>query len=185
MDTDSNYMALAGELLNCIKPNMLATFPDEYERWMVIPYCDQHKQAFWTVAQKGGDVDTVTSQPCCQMRFKHDSRTPGKFKQEFKGTAIVALNSKTYICSSAPVEGQHNGRTKLSSKGLSKRTNNLTLNHYKKVLRSRRHLNGVNTGFVRKRNNTVTYSQIKRGLSYFYGKRLVCSDGVTTRPLRV
>ena len=91
-------MALAGELFNCIKPDMLSTFPSEYERWMVIPYCQQHKQAFWTVAQKGGDVEIVTSQPCCQMRFKHDSRTPGKFKGRVYSMGKIPIFCRELAC---------------------------------------------------------------------------------------
>jgi len=184
MDTDSNYMALSAELFQCVKPECWETFPQEFERWMVEPYCSNHRQQFWNLVWMGEDTSSVTSQTCCRNHYRHDSRTPGKFKQEFKGDAIVALNSKTYICS-ASGSATTPANTKLSSKGLSKRTNSLSLNHFRSVLRSRRHVHGVNTGFVRKNNKTLTYSMIKRGLTYFYPKRLVCSDGVSTEPLDV
>ena len=180
MDTDSNYMALAGELFDCVKPERRHSFPDEFERWMVVPYCEEHRHDCWERVWLGQDPSLVTRQPCCTGRFRHDSRTPGKFKQEFKGTAIVALNSKTYICADTSTD-----QTKLSSKGLSKRTNRLSIHDYRRVLRTRRHLNGVNTGFVRKNNKTFTYSMIKRGLTDFYAKRRICSDGVTTMPLTI
>ena len=182
MDTDSNYMALSAELLHSVKPERVMTFPREYELWMVLPYCPQHRDAFWERVARKRSVDEVTDQPCCRQHYKHDSRTPGKFKQEFKGQAIVALNSKTYLCSESTDNG---GKSKLSSKGLSKRTNKLSLDDYKTVLTTKHHKSGVNTGFVRKPNKTYTYSMIKRGLTYFYAKRRVCEDGVSTEPLTV
>ena len=182
MDTDSNYMALSGELLDVIKPERRDTFPEEFERWMVSPYCPTHRAIFWDRTRRGQSVDEIVAQDCCRQYSKHDGRTPGKFKQEFKGSAIVALNSKTYICSERT---DSDLGVKLSSKGLSKRTNKLSLNDYRSVLRTKRHVCGVNTGFVRKRNKTFTYSMIKRGLTYFYAKRRVCPDGVSTEPLAI
>ena len=35
---------------------------------------------------------------CCLKVYQYDSRTPGLFKEEFRGDGIVALNSKTYFC---------------------------------------------------------------------------------------
>ena len=146
---------------------------------MVIPYCGSHRQQFWELVWLGKDVTKITSQDCCQRYYKYDSRTPEKFKQEFKGDAIVALNSKTYICcASETADRPHD--IKLSSKGLSNHTNKLTVKDFKTVLRSRRHLHSVNTGFVRKNNRTLTYRMIKRGLRYFYHERRVCADAIST-----
>jgi len=178
MDTDSNYMALSGELLDIVKPLRALTFPREYECWMVLPYCPEHRDAFWDKVRLNQFVKDITGQECCRRYYKYDSRTPGKFKQEFKGDCIVALNSKTYLCSAG-------SDVKLSSKGLSKRTNKLNVEHYHSILRTKRCVTGLNTGFVRKKNRTFTYSMIKRGLTYFYAKRRVCDDGVSTEPLTV
>jgi hypothetical protein len=30
-----------------------------------------------------------------------------------------------------------------------------------------------------------TYTQIKNGLSYSYGKRIICEDGISTKPLKI
>ena len=86
----------------------------------------------------------------------------------------MALNSKTYFC------WRNDGGVKLSSKGLSKSTNQLTEEHYLTVLRSGEQATGVNRGFVRKDNRTYTYEQVKTGLTYFYAKRKVEDDGVST-----
>ena len=78
---------------------------------------------------------------------------------------------------------RNNNSSKVSSKGLSKRTNNLKENDFRSVLTTKNSLCGTNTGFVRKDNVTYTYRQHKRGLTYFYGKRKVLDNGVSTAPL--
>jgi hypothetical protein len=114
----------------------------------------------------------------CELVFKFDTRTPGLFKEEFEGSGIIALNSKTYFC------WADGGNTKYSSKGLSKTTNKLTRDNYMNVLRTGTSMRGVNKGFVRKDNVTYSYDQLKTGLTYFYGKRRVCADGVSTTNIR-
>lgn len=180
MDTDSNYMALSGDLLDRVKPTHREEFLKHYEHWMVVPYCNEHREAFRDSVRLG---KRFVPTDCCNAISKWDGRTPGKFKEEFRGVGIVCLNSKSYICFKENVEEKDG--VKLSSKGLSKRTNRLQPNDYKRVLRTKKPLSGVNTGFVRKNNKTLTYSQIKRGLTYFYAKRQVLEDGVSTSPLTV
>ena len=41
------------------------------------------------------------SSDCCQEHRDYDKRTPGLFKVEFEGDAIVAFCSKSYYCSSS------------------------------------------------------------------------------------
>jgi hypothetical protein len=53
----------------------------------------------------------------CRDRKVYDKRTPGLFKLEFEGEGMISLCSKTYHCF-----GAYN---KTSTKGLSKRQNNL------------------------------------------------------------
>ena len=170
-------MALAGPLHSLVPEHMLEEFLENYDKWYVQPFCPDHKEDYKHHIRGG---KTWSGHDCCKSYQLWDSRTPGKFKVEFQGTVICALNAKTYICHN---EGNDSTppATKLSSKGLSKRTNNLTVEHYKRVLTEKTPVRGVNTGFVRKDNVTYTYSQIKTGLSYFYCKRLVESDGVSTR----
>ena len=42
-----------------------------------------------------------------------------------------------------------------------------------------------NSGFIREGTNILTYTQMKKGLNYFYAKRIVLADGVTTMPLNI
>ena len=44
---------------------------------------------------------------------------------------------------------------------------------------------GTNMGFMCKNNVMLTYKQTKKGLSYFYPKRKMYHDGVSTDPLNV
>ena len=172
MDTDSAYMALSASTLeDVVRPEMRRQFYDEYGNWFPRPFCTKHTEDFISTRMRG---DEWKRQECCAAVYGHETRTPGLFKEEFEGDGIVALNSKTYFCWSG------DGASKYSSKGLSKVTNALTRECYLNVLRSGKPFMGVNKGFVRKDNETFTYDQIKTGLTYFYAKRRVSADGVST-----
>ena len=177
MDTDSAYMALSGDLETIIKPNLQEQFYRSWGEWLPRPYCTQHKEDFIQSKLQGIDWKPAN---CCLLVLKSDARTPGLFKEEFKGTGIVALNSKTYYCWNRDTH-----KNKFSCKGLNKRTNDLDEEIYKQVLFSRKPFTGVNTGFIQKDHQTFTYQQGKTGLSFFYGKRFVCDDGVSTYPINL
>lgn len=177
MDTDSAYMALSGELESIIKSGMKEEFYREYDQWFPRPYCSTHKHSFLKAKLGGEHWERL---PCCSLVLKSDTRTPGLFKEEFRGSGIIALNSKTYFC-----WDEKSGDSKHSCKGLNKRSNNLTAEIYKQVLFSKKGFTGHNTGFILKDGQTFTYYQGKTGLSYFYGKRFVCDDGVSTKPINL
>ncbi|XP_072177417.1 uncharacterized protein [Diadema setosum] len=108
---------------------------------------------------------------------RHDKRTPGLFKVEWEGDGIVALCSKTYYCFGAT--------DKFSCKGVSKKQNVITKDVYLEVLRSRTASGGVNTGFRVVDNGISTYSQARNSFSYFYPKRKVLEDNVSTTYLDI
>ena len=170
MDTDSAYMAVSNaDMAQLVHKDSQESYYREYGDWFPRPYCEEHESDF-----HGGRRAQLSNLPdCCLKVYQYDSRTPGLFKEEFRGDGIVALNSKTYFC------WQNDGGVKLSSKGLSKFTNQLTKEHYLTVLRSGEQGSGVNRGFARKDNRTYTYEQVKTGLTYFYAKRKVEDDGVS------
>ena len=146
MDTDSLYMALSNGNLDEIIKPKLQ---DEY-------------------FQNGKAEFLSTS--------KFHDRTPGLFKDEFKGTRMIALTSKCYYAEDTAM------KTKFSCKGVSKRQNHMSWNRYYEAL------NGVkdkaqNTGFRVHDNQIVTYTQNKLGLSAYYDKRIVAADGIHTKPL--
>ena len=174
MDTDSAYMALSGFLHDVIRPELRRIFYETYGEWFPRPYCDLHRSDFIEVklAEYDGGPPWM-SDACCLAVLRHDTRTPGLFKNEFEGDGIVALNSKTYIC-------WGDGGDKYSSKGLSKTNNTFTRDCFKRVLFETVAKSGTNKGFVVKDNKMYTYSEIRSGLTYFYAKRKVLEDGVST-----
>ena len=180
MDTDSSYVALSGPLLDVVRRDRVHEFLRVYGKWYVQPYCPRHAEDFANAVLA---KRVWRGEACCEDYRRWDSRTPGKFKVEFEGDVICALNAKTYLCQAR--SDDQPPKTKLSSKGLSKRTNSLSLQDYKSVLFSGQPKSGINTGFIRKNNRTYTYSQIRTGLTYFYSKRKVLPDGVSTTHLDI
>ena len=107
----------------------------------------------------------------------YDKRTPGLFKLEYEGTGIVSLCSKTYYC--------WGDEDKFSCKGLNKRLNSITKDRYLDVLDSMSSSGGTNRGFRVRNNQIWTYTQERDALSYFYPKRKLLSDGVSSVPLDI
>ncbi len=90
---------------------------------------------------------------------------------------MVALCSETYFGF---------GKTsKVSCKGLQKKRNNFNKEHYLKVLTNQASGRGINRGFRSLHASVVTYTQARTGLTYFYGKRKVLEDGISTAPLDI
>ena len=177
MDTDSAYLAISAHTLDaCVRPELREEYYRNYGDWFPKPFCPTHADDF--VAAKLSATGEWTPKECCKAILKYDTRTPGLVKEEFVGDGMVALNSKTYFCWS------NEGDSKYSSKGLSKRTNQLTKEQFLNVLRTKKPQEGVNRGFMRKDNTTYTYDQLKTGLTYFYAKRRVCEDGVSTENIQ-
>lgn len=152
MDTDSAYIALAGESLEeLVKPQLQTRFHKEKYLWLP-------------------RTDTAAN-------VAYDKRTPGLFKVEWEGDGIVALCSKTYYC--------FGGKDKFSCKGVNKRNNVINKDLYLHVLTSKQSRSGVNRGFRVKDNAVYTYSQNRDAFTFFYPKRKVQEDGVTTTYLDI
>ena len=119
---------------------------------------------------------------CCDKHIKHDKREPGLFKEEFRCTEMYCLCSKTYCCYDSKTD-----IFKFSSKGLNKRTLEESgegpLEKYRRVMDDNVNVKSINRGFRTVNHQVVTYEQTKKGLSYFYPKRIVEADGIHTRPL--
>ncbi|KAL8603786.1 hypothetical protein ACOMHN_058521 [Nucella lapillus] len=176
IDTDSLYMALSEESLeSAVRPDQRTRFYREYKDWFPSPVCDEHEDEFVRKKSHGRPWNPLL---CCRRRAAFDKRTPGLFKLEYKGDGIVALCSKTYFCFG-------DDRTKASCKGLSRRLNDLTKDKYLKVLRTRVSGGGINKGFRTDGRAMYTYQQTRRSLSFFYIKRPVQADGVSTLPTNV
>ena len=110
---------------------------------------------------------------------KYDERTPGLFKVEYRGDGIICLSSKMYYCFSS------SAKDKSSCKGVSKKQNKIDKERYLDVLKTGRSSSGTNTGFRVRDNQVLTYRQDRQAFTYFYPKRKVLSDGVSTTPLDI
>ena len=111
---------------------------------------------------------------CCQQFSAYDKKTPGKFKLEFQGERMVALCSKSYVICSE-------NQTKRSSKGLSQKQNHLGFQNYLDTLLTKESCGGKHIGFRLDSHHQIsTYQQSKQGLAFFYPKRKVLDEGIST-----
>lgn len=112
-----------------------------------------------------------------EQNISWDRREPGLFKEEYRGFGFVGLNPKTYFCKGGDTD-------KLSTKGVQKQCT-ITYEEFKRVLATGECVEKVNRGFVIKNGSMMTYEMRRKALSYFYAKRKVLADGVTTTYLDV
>jgi hypothetical protein len=161
MDTDSAYIAFSDEepFKNLIKPELVQHFNAHKFEWLPRDHNDE-VAAF-------------------------DKRKAGLFKEEWRGDAMVSLSSKNYICYLP--SGVH--KQKVSAKGVqqggNKNADILNPESFERVVKDRITLNATNSGFRidKQRHGMITYNQTKIGLNYYYDKRRVLDDGITTEPL--
>ena len=80
----------------------------------------------------------------------------------------------------------NSNKYKFCCKGLNKRTledcGDGPMAKYRKVLDDFAIVTSTNRGFRTVQHSVATYEQTKKGLSYFYPKRIVEADGIHTRP---
>ncbi|KAG3068411.1 hypothetical protein PI125_g23420 [Phytophthora idaei] len=163
MDTDSAYIAFSLEnpFQDCIKSELRDHF-------------NQHKYD-WFPRDYNKEVAIF------------DRHTPGLFKDEWSGDDMVSLPYKNYICY-LPDESY---KVKVSAKGVQqgrgRKEDVLNPDGFGTVVRDRITLQGTNKGFrlSKESKSTITYTQTKSALSYFYDKRQVLSDGISTIPLNI
>ena len=177
MDTDSAYLALAGESVDDLVTSELR---EHYFRhrseWLPSECCDEHQNEY--VRCRLADRLWVGDEACCKARKAYDKRTPGLFKVEWSGDGFVGLCSKTYYCFGAT--------DTYSNKGLSKRHNAIDKSAFLVVLANRRSGSGKNRGFRVRHTTVLTYVQERAALTYFYyAKRVVHEDGLITGPVDV
>ena len=167
MDTDSLYLALSEkELYDCIRE-------ESKTEWGLLKIEDC-KDDFTANA-----TNNLFPRTCCTKHIKHDKREPGLFKEEFRLTEMLCLCSKTYCCYDSK-----SNKYKFSSKGLNKKTledfGDGPMAKYRKVLDEIINVTSTNSGFRAVHHSVATYEQTKKGLSYFYPKRIVDADSMNT-----
>ena len=174
MDTDSAYIALAGDSIDdLVTPEHRKHYFKHRSEWLPAECCDEHKEEYVNTRLAGRSWTATES--CCLARKAFDKRTPGLFKVEWCGDGFIGLCSKTYYCF---------GETdKSTTKGLSKRHNVIDKDVFLAVLTNRRSGGGINRGFRVRDSSVMTYVQERAALTYFYPKRKVLADGLSTAPL--
>ena len=98
---------------------------------------------------------------------------------------MLCLNSKVYHIWTNDESLSADKRFKTSCKGAQKKRNDKLKQHFLSVLATTEPAEVENAGFVNTVDGIKTYRQTKRGLSYFYAKRKVLADGVTTTHLDI
>ena len=168
-DTDSFHLALSEENLEDV------ILPEKRAEW------EQLRSNDCTDNFTANATDNFFSRTCCHTHKKHNERGPGLFKEEFRCAEMLCFWSKTYCCFD-----KLTNKYKFSSKGLNKRTlddcgDGGPMSKYCKVLEDSANLTSTNREFRTIQHCVATYEQTKKGLSYFYPKRIV-EDGIHTKP---
>ena len=120
----------------------------------------------------------------CVKHKQHDRREPGLFKEECRCTEMLCLCSKRYCCYVVT-----SNKLKFSSKDLNKRvleqSGDVPLEKYRRVLNEKVNVSSNNRGFRTNSHSVATYEQVKKGLSYFYPKRIVETVGIYTQLIKL
>ena len=96
------------------------------------------------------------------------------FKVEWEGEGFIGLAAKTYYCFTNDQK-----KDKVSTKGINKSAN-ISKQDFLSVKDTKASVSAVNRGFLFKDNKMFTCEMERKGLSYFYCKRKVLDDGVST-----
>ena len=167
MDTDSNYFAFSEDSIDkLIKPHMREEYEKDKHNFLPSDSDELHP-----TFKVDGKAFTLKA---------YAKRTPGLFKVETTKDKMVSLCSKMYCCSDMTEE-----KIKFSAKGIQKDGNDISYKKFYDVLFEGKEDKVMNKGMRYINGYMKSYEQSKRGLSYVYHKRIVCPDGVTTKPLNI
>lgn len=86
-------------------------------------------------------VDNWFARTCCQINNQFDARAPGLMKEEWSGSKMICLCSKSYVAIS-----EMQGRTKLSLKGVNKSRFADPTDVFERVLKSQKNEIAINRG---------------------------------------
>ena len=167
-DTDSFYFSLSTD---SIEEAVMATKKAEYMEEMY-GHCGET------------DYEGLACRVCCPSCAKFDNKRMGAFKQEFKGTIIVALASKTYVAYDTNTDA-----IKLSLKGINKakflNECDNPIQTFLDILKTKTSKQSTNVGFRMRSNRMISYSQLKFAASWLYVKRQLRPGGNYTTVLPI
>ena len=105
MDTDSAYIALAGESIDdLVTPEHRKHYFKHRSEWLPAECCDEHKEEYVNTRLAGRSWTATES--CCIARKAFDKRTPGLFKVEWRGNGFIGLCSKSTTASALPTSAR-------------------------------------------------------------------------------
>ena len=96
---------------------------------------------------------------------------------------MICLNSKVYHIWG--IDKNNKLIVKTSCKGTQKKRNILIKENFLSVIETQLSHSIKNAGFIQDGLCTKTYTQTKKGLAYFYAKRKVLDDGISTTHLDI
>ena len=87
MDTDSAYLALAGDSVDAlVTPALRDHYFRHRSEWLPSECCDEHRNVY--VRCRLADRPWVGDEACCKARRAFVKRTPGLFKVEWSGDGV-------------------------------------------------------------------------------------------------
>ena len=175
MDTDSLYLDLSEENLQDV----------------ILP----EKRAEWNQLRSKDCTDDFTAnatvnffpRTCCNIHKKHDKRESQVSSKKTLGVQKCCVSVAKHI---VVMIKRLTSTSLAASKWLNKRTleecgGGGPMSKYRKVLEEAVNGTPTNRGFRTIQQSVATYEQTKKGLSYFYPKRIVEEDGIHTKPLHL
>ena len=174
MDPDSNYFSFSEDSIEkLIKPHMREEY--EKDKYNFLP--SESKELHPTFK--------VDGKPFTMKQY--EKRTPGLFKIECEKDKIIALCPKMYFCSNTEEfwAKKCSCNFKVSCKGIQKDNNNITYKKFENVLFNNEKDVVVNIGFRYLNGGMNTYEQTIKGLRNIYTKRILLSDGISTKPFLI
>ena len=169
-----HYVLSSSNRKDVIKPEKKKAFYENYHKWLPAQICLSYQEEF--VSKRSQDM-LFDPHPCCVKQQNFDKRSLGLFKLEWEGTGFIGLCGKAYFGFGV--------KDKQVSKGVNVKQNQFNKTTYLNVLKSQKSATGMNISFCVKDNSAYSYQQTKRALSYFYPKRKVLADDVSTAPLEL
>ena len=95
MDTDSAYLALAGESVDdLVTPELRQRYFRHRSEWLTSECCDDHRNEY--VRCRFAGRPWAGDEACCKAHRAYDKRTPCLFNVEWSYDGFVGLCSKTY-----------------------------------------------------------------------------------------
>ena len=165
-DTDSLYFGISEEnFSDVIKPELLEEYHNSIQNKCNVKNFTANEKNYFP-------------RTCCKNHMLYDKREPGLFKTEAQGIEMICLCSKTYCLK------QKEG-FKISCKGISKKYLKDPFKIFNQVLHNQKALSGHISGFLPKNLTMMTYSMDRQAFSYFYVKKEVESNGISTKPLNI